>query len=88
MNNFNKVFLVVKRECEKQKHIAEITSIDLIAKETSIPVHKLSQYLDHLQQIGVIRYSIADKYIHLTTLGRKKDTVLTETSATGPMSEN
>lgn len=76
MNYFNEVFLAIKKHCAKQKYIAEIDCFDKIAKETNIPLNRLPEYLDHLQNIGVIKYSLKDKHIHLTTFGEKQKTLV------------
>jgi len=72
MNNFNKVFSVIKKQCETQKSMAEINSFETVAKEAGIPLDKLPQYLTHLQDIGLIKFSLKEKYIHLTSFGRKQ----------------
>ncbi len=73
MNTYNEVFMAVKRHCTQQKLIAEIDCFELIAKETGVPLSKLPSYLNHLQNIGMIKYSMEDRYIHLTTFGMKHD---------------
>ncbi|MCD6013769.1 MAG: hypothetical protein K0Q79_3631 [Flavipsychrobacter sp.] len=76
MNRFNEVFLAIKKQCFKQRHIAEIDCFEKVAKEAKIPLDKLHTYLKHLQDIGVIKYSVNDKYIYLTTFGRKQETLM------------
>jgi hypothetical protein len=78
MNNFNKVFLVVKAHCEKQKNLAEVHSFDAIAREAGVPITKLDMYLDHLQKLDLLRYSREDKYIYLTVFGKKQDLLIRE----------
>lgn len=72
MNDHQKVFNVIKTECEKQKHISQITCFEHIAVHAGIAPDKLPSYLDHLQDIGLIKYSATDRYIYLTTFGRKQ----------------
>jgi hypothetical protein len=76
VSNFNKVFLVVKKRCLSQKHIAEISCFEAIAKETDIPVYKLPVYLSHLQDLGILKYSLEEKYIRLTSFGAKQMTLV------------
>ena len=78
MNNFNKVFLVVKSQCEKQKSFAELSNFDIIAKEANVPLDKLPVYLSHLQEIGLIKFSMTEKYIHLTSFGKRQQTLIKE----------
>jgi hypothetical protein len=72
MDSFDRVFFVVKKECEKQKKFAEVYPLDIIAKDCDIPLTKLGLYLGHLQDLGLLKYSIADKYVYLTSLGKKR----------------
>jgi len=78
MNNFNKVFLSIKKQCGKQKNLAEINNFDAIAKEAGVPADKLPLYLNHLQDIGLIKYSLADKFIYLTAFGKKLEKITAE----------
>jgi len=75
MSNFDNVFAAIKAECAKQQKFAELSCFDLIAARAGVPETKLSLYLGHLQQVGLIRYSLADKYIYLTALGKALDQV-------------
>jgi hypothetical protein len=72
MSEFNRLFIVIKANCERQKSLAEISCFGKIANESGIPVEKLNFYLDKLQQLGLIRYSIPDQYIYLTAFGKKQ----------------
>ncbi|MCD6013301.1 MAG: hypothetical protein K0Q79_3163 [Flavipsychrobacter sp.] len=71
-NNFDNVFAIIKQECEKQKSFAEISCFDRVALAAGIPLHKLPLYLSHLQDTGLIKYSMKEKYIYLTSLGHKR----------------
>lgn len=75
MSNFNKVFLVVKRRCAAQKKLAEINCFSTIAVEAGVAENKLPLYLGHLQEMGLIKYSVADNYIHLTAKGNNQDNI-------------
>ena len=80
MSNFNAVFLAIKKHCEKQLRFAEIHSFETIAKEANVPLSMLGIYLNHLQGIGLIKYSMVatDKYIFLTSLGKKQESLTKE----------
>lgn len=72
MTNYNKLFNAIKTECEGQRSFAEISNFENIAKQAGLPLDKLPVYLNHLQDMGLIKYSIADRYIHLTSAGHKQ----------------
>jgi hypothetical protein len=78
MSVFNRVFLVVKRHCGKQKNFAELHSFEDIARDANVPLNKLKKYLDHLQELGLIKYSMAasDQYIYLTSLGKTQEALV------------
>jgi hypothetical protein len=76
MNKFNSVFTAIKAECEKQKGLAEIHCFEKIALNAGVSILKLPDYLEHLQDSGLIRYSTAEKYIYLTVFGRKQETLI------------
>jgi len=71
MNNVDKVFSIIKRDIEKQRRFAEINDFENIAMGANVHVNLLPQYLAVLQDRGLIKYSLKDKYIHLTALGKK-----------------
>ena len=73
MSNFNNVFTAIKGQCGKQISFAEISCFETIAKEADVPISKLPLYLNHLQDVGLIKYSIMDKFIHLTPFGRTQE---------------
>jgi hypothetical protein len=73
MSNFDKVFVAIKSQCRKQKAFAEISCFEIIAKEAEVPINKLPLYLDHLQIMGLIEYSVVDKYVYLTSFGNKQE---------------
>lgn len=72
MNNFNRVFLAVKNQCGKQKLLAEVDSFEAIAEEANVPVASLEDYFSHLQNLGLIKYSMKERYVHLTAFGKKQ----------------
>ncbi len=73
MSNFNKVFRAIKALSAKQRRMAELTSFDAIAKEAKVPLSSLEGYFKHLQDIGVIKYSMEERFVHLTSLGSTHD---------------
>jgi hypothetical protein len=78
VSNFNKVFLAIKNRCESQKRLAEISCFEAVAEDAGVPINKLPMYLSHLQDIGLIKYSIREKYIYLTALGKKQESLAVE----------
>ena len=73
MNDFNTVFLAVKKHIEKQKLLAEVNCLEIIAKDANVPIGKLPVYLDYLQEAGLIKYSMSEKFIYLTSFGKKTE---------------
>jgi hypothetical protein len=78
MNNFNRVFLAVKSQCGTQKRFAEVSNFEAIAKEANVPVGGLETYFKHLQDLGLIKYSMKERYVHLTTFGNKQEKLTKE----------
>ena len=76
MSNFNAVFLAVKKQCENQKNFAEVHSFEAIAKDAKVPLDKLEIYLNHLQDMELIKFSMEEKYIHLTAFGKKQKALI------------
>lgn len=74
MNRFNEVFLIIRKRCEQEQKLAEIRCFETVAKEANVPLTQLHIYLDHLKELGLIQYSMEDKYIYLTAFGKKQKT--------------
>jgi predicted transcriptional regulator len=77
MNDFNKVFLAIKKQVEKQNKLAEV-GFQSISKDSKIPIKKLPEYLDYLQDAGLIKYSTDEQYIYLTAFGKKQESLVKE----------
>ena len=75
MNTFNKVFLAIKEESGKMDKLTEINCVEEIAIKAGVPLADIGLYLSHLQEMGLIKFSIKDSYIYLTSFGRKHDTL-------------
>jgi predicted transcriptional regulator len=79
MNNFNKIFLLVRKSYDKQadkQKGAKVNCFDGVVKEANIPLDQLSTYLEYLQQSGLIKYSLQDKSIYLTSFGKKQKSLI------------
>ena len=70
MNNFNKVFLSVKKHCGADGINADENCFKMIAEHADIPLDKLNFYLNSLQDLDLIKYSWNDKSIHMTPFGK------------------
>jgi len=68
MIDFNEVFMTIKRHCRNQK--TQIGHFNSIARESNVPLSKLSAHLDELQNHGLIKYSM-NQYIYITSLGKQ-----------------
>ena len=75
MSKLNDVFQVIKQLCCKQVRLAEISNFGSLANKAGIMQRRLYVYLDQLQDMGLIRYSDADRYIYLTEKGRGKEQI-------------
>ncbi len=78
MNNFNTVFLAVKKYCGDKGVTEDSSCFEAISKATKIPLNRLDFYLTTLQDLGLIKYSITDGYIKLTAFGKKQERLFTE----------
>lgn len=75
MNRFNAVFQSIKKECAKQKNVSEISNFEQVALSAGIPLAELDYYLNHLQDVGLIKYSRTDKFLYLTLFGKKQEKI-------------
>lgn len=78
MNTFNRVFLAVKKACEKQTKISGKDCFTTVANEANVPSEHIDSYLKYLQDAGLIRYSTEDSYILLTTFGSRQAMLIKE----------
>ena len=77
-NNFKKVFSIIKQHCGAQTNFAHDDCFKMVAKGAHVPLKKMDQYLGLLQDFGLIRYSMSEKYIELTPFGKKLDIEIKE----------
>ena len=75
MNNFNKIFATVQKQCEKQGSVIGSDQFQKMAAETGISIERLHFYLDCLEQTGLIRYSGGKRSIELTEKGANTQNV-------------
>jgi len=73
VNNFNKIFSAIKEYCNDTDTIYKGDCFSVIARKTDIPVENLEAYLNILKDLGLIKYSWADRKIQLTLGGTMKD---------------
>jgi hypothetical protein len=79
MNKFNDVFLAAKEYYEQCPSISHECDFEKVANAAGVPPAELDFYLNILQQMGLIKYSITeDKYLFLTGYGVKTKTLLTD----------
>ena len=71
MNTFNDVFVAVKKYCDTDAGSKDVKDcFGFIAFNANVPPDNLDFYLNVLQDLGLIKYSRADKTIHLTGFGK------------------
>jgi len=72
MNNFNSMFLAVKKHCENDQYDKNPSIFETIAQEANVPLLRLEFYLDTLQSLGLVNYSFENCTIRLTAFGLKQ----------------
>jgi hypothetical protein len=77
MNIFNVVLAAIRLRCA-QTDVPYADCFDFIKEKIDVKYHEnLDFYLDFLQDLGLIKYSIADRHITLTARGRATETLFT-----------
>jgi predicted transcriptional regulator len=73
MNNFNKIFEIVKEKCRESESdsISGIDQYRKIAGEAGISLERLHFYLECIEHIGVIKYSPESRAITVTSKGKE-----------------
>ena len=71
-NNFNRVFLTIKKHCEEKPFKPEKAIFETIAIDANVSLFLLQYYLDLLQNLGFIEYSFADNFLCLTSFGKRQ----------------
>ncbi len=77
-NNFKKVFSIIKHHCGDKTEFAHADCFKLVAKGAHVPLKQVDQYLGLLQDFGLIKYSMEEKYIQLTPFGKKLEIEIKE----------
>lgn len=72
MNNFNNVFLALKKHCTE---FISTECLEQVAKETNIDRSRLDTYLNTLNDLSLIKYSHKDNLIMFTPLGKSTQEV-------------
>ena len=78
MNNFDTVFAAVKEQCGKNDGIEGLKNFEQICKTAKIPLNRLDFYLNTLESVGLLKYSMDNEYIKLTPYGKMKRKVFAE----------
>ena len=77
MNNFNKIFTIIKKHCGENH--AQEPCLEKVETEMVITagMNPLYEYLDVLQDLGLIEYSVHSKTIFLTEKGKQTEKLFT-----------
>jgi len=75
MNNFDPVFSVVKNHCSNGDGVENPHCLEEISKACKLPLDRLDFYLNTLEAVGLIKYSMSRHYIKLTPYGKLKSHV-------------
>jgi Mn-dependent DtxR family transcriptional regulator len=73
MNNFNNVFLIIKKYSGEKGMMEGKGIFERIARDANITPAKLVFVLKTLQDLGLIKYSTEGEYIKLTAFGKKQE---------------
>ncbi len=69
MNNFDNGLGVLKKRCEGDKTITGEDAFREVAAEMEMPLEKLYFFLECLESLGLISYSLRNKTISITEKG-------------------
>ncbi len=72
---FEQIYAAIKEHCSDESWKKDCFQI--VSKAVNIPLEALETYLDLLKDIGLITYSMTEKYIYLTNDGNKTDIKIT-----------
>lgn len=78
MNNFNHVFIAVKKHCDETGVAGGQDIFEKVASEAGVPILKIDFILNTLQNLQLIKYSIEEHYIKLTAFGKKQERLFTD----------
>ena len=73
MDNFNAVFLAVKKYCGEMGITGDANCFHAISEELAVTPDHLDGYLEILQNLGLIRYSTTEVYIKITPFGARQE---------------
>ncbi|MCD6012512.1 MAG: hypothetical protein K0Q79_2374 [Flavipsychrobacter sp.] len=78
MNNFNNVFLCIKKHCHEKGMMHGTDIFEKLSEDTKIPVSKIEFILTTLQNLELIKFSLEEHYIKLTPFGKKQERLFTD----------
>jgi len=78
MNNFNRIFSTIKKHCGERDSAKE-APLDQVEADVEIinGMNSIYQYLDVLQDLGLIVYSVHSNTISLTEKGKQTEKLFT-----------
>ncbi len=77
-NNFKKVFSIIKHNCGDKTRFVHDDCFKIVAKDAHVSLKKMDLYLSLLQDFGLVKYSMSEKYIELTPFGKKLEIEIKE----------
>lgn len=72
MKKYSAVFLAIKKCCGSVGEIQDKNCFQAISTEADVPFNQIHLYLDTIQNIGILQYSIKEGFIKLTEYGKSK----------------
>ncbi len=76
--NFKKVLSIIKHHCGDSTSFSHEDCFSKVATDANVPLKQIQLYLDLLQDFGLVKYSMEEKFIELTPFGKKLDVVIKE----------
>jgi Mn-dependent DtxR family transcriptional regulator len=72
MNNYNKVFRVIKKQCQADDPTNKTVCFEAISDELHMRPEGIEFYIHSLSEIGLVSYSQEEKTVSLTSAGKKE----------------
>ena len=76
--NFKKVLSTIKHHCGDNTSFSHEDCFKLVATDADVPFNEIDVYLSLLQDFGLVKYSMEEKYIELTPFGKRLDVEIKE----------
>ncbi len=69
--DFKKVLATIKHHCGGKTSFSHEDCFSVVARDANVPLDQIDLYLGLLQDFGLVKYSMTEKFIELTPFGEK-----------------